>query len=111
MKTRMTIEQLEQMKSHELADWLANNVILLRGMPNVECSQLMQQIPDPQLPQPSLPISPFTLEELKNKKVEELKKIAKELHLTTSGRKEDLVKKILARSASGRSEQYAIQEV
>ena len=45
MGTRMTIDQLEQMKTHELADLLANVVLLLRRMPDVACKQLVQQVP------------------------------------------------------------------
>lgn len=118
MKTRLTIEQLEQMKTHELADLLSNVVLLLRRMPDVECSQLTQHIPaffedsrQPKLLQQSIPEKPFAEDELKKKTVPELKKIAKDLNITTSGKKDDLVRKILVRSVSGRSEQFAIQDV
>ena len=117
MKTRLTIEQLEQMKTHELADLLSNVVLLLRRMPNVECGQLTQHIPtfedfpQPELPQTSIPEKPFAEDELKKKTVSELKKIAKDLNVTTSGKKDDLVRRILARSVSGKSEQFAIQDV
>jgi hypothetical protein len=40
MVTSMTIDQLERMKTHELAELLSNVVLLLRRMPNVECRQL-----------------------------------------------------------------------
>jgi hypothetical protein len=117
MKTRLTIEQIEQMKTHELADLLSNVVLLLRRMPDVECGQLTQHIPtledfpQPELPQRSMRDKPLTEDELKRKTVPELKKIAKDLNITTAGRKDDLVRKILARSVSGRSEQFAIQDV
>ncbi len=39
MDTRITIDQLEHMKTHEVADLLSNVVLLLRRMPNVECRQ------------------------------------------------------------------------
>jgi len=117
MKTRLTIEQLEQMKTHELADLLSNVVLLLRRMPDVECSQLTQYIPtfedspQPKLLQQSISEKPFSEDELKKKTVPELKKIAKNLNVTTSGKKDDLVRKILVRSVSGKSEQFAIQDV
>src|SRR5439155_7858497 len=87
METRMTIDQLEKMKTHELADMLANVVVLLRRMPDVECKQLVQQVPsDVEVEQPTLvqvakPSPPFTREELTNKKVPELKALAKELNV------------------------------
>ena len=52
MGTRMTIDQLEQMKTHELADLLANVVLLLRRMPDVACKQLVQQVPGNELLEP-----------------------------------------------------------
>lgn len=117
MKTRLTIEQLEQMKTHELADLLSNVVLLLRRMPDVECGQLAQHIPtledfnQPELPQRPMPDKPFTGDELRKKTVPELKKIARDMNISTAGKKDDLVKKILARSVNGRSEQFAIQDV
>jgi hypothetical protein len=42
MVTSMTIDQLENMKTHELAELLSNVVLLLRRMPNVECRQFTQ---------------------------------------------------------------------
>lgn len=39
MDTCITIDQLERMKTHEVADLLSNVVLLLRRMPNVECRQ------------------------------------------------------------------------
>jgi Rho termination factor-like protein len=119
MKTHMTIDQLEQMKTHELADMLANVVLLLRRMPDIECKQLVQQLPsDVEVEQPTLiqvaePSPSFTREELTNKKVPELKALAKELKvlLPNGIKKDDLIKRILARSADGRSEQRAIQDL
>src|SRR2546421_12870100 len=91
MATRLTIDQLEKMKTHELADMLANIVLLLRRMPDVECKQLVQQVPsnqdvEPYVKQPeagqvAMPSASFTREELTNKKVPELKTLAKELNV------------------------------
>lgn len=39
---RFTIQQLEEMKTHELAELLSNFVLLLRRLPNVPFSQLDQ---------------------------------------------------------------------
>ena len=119
MKTRMTIDQLEQMKTHELADLLADVVLLLRRMPDVECKQLVQQIPSrAEVVQPkselvSMPTSSFTRAELTKKKVDELKKLAKVLNvlLPPGIKKDDLINRILARSADGHSEQRAIRDI
>jgi hypothetical protein len=119
VKTRITVEQLEQMKTHELAELLGNIALLLKRMPDVECSQLIQQISNDkillpaELPQRPPPSSPFTEAGLRKKKLEELKTIADDLFIPYPGRikKDDLVSKILARSASGRSEQLAIQDL
>jgi len=119
MKTRITVEQLEQMKTHELADLLGNIALLLRRMPDVECGQLVQQNPGDEvllqveLSRRSRPTSPFTQIELQKKKLEELKKIADDLFISYPGRikKDDLVSKILARSTHGHSEQFAIQNL
>lgn len=126
MNTRLTIEQLEQMKTHELADLLANVVLLLRRMPDVECGQLTQ-IPDifhlPELPAAS-PAQPqisdevsagntTRAEDLRKKTVPELKKIATELHVSYTGKtkKDELINKIQAKQAHGHSEQYTIQHL
>lgn len=121
MSTRLTTDQLERMKVHELADLLANVVLLLRRMPNVECRELLQSVPDDvHLSQTdhaeSASISTakaWDSEALGKKTVPELKIIAKELHISCPAkiRKDELIAKITARSASGRSEQYAIQEI
>ncbi len=119
MGTRMTINQLEQMKTHELADLLANVVLLLRRMPDVACKQLVQQVPSNQdVEQPkaelrAIPASSFTREELSQRKVAELKTLAKELNVLffAAIKKDDLINKILARSPDGRSEQRAIQDI
>ncbi len=119
MKTRITVEQLEQMKTHELAELLGNVALLLKRMPDVECGQLAQQIGSDtilmqaELPQRSLPSSLFTEAGLRKTKLEALKKIADDLLIAYSSRirKDDLVSKILACSARGRSEQLAIQDL
>jgi hypothetical protein len=114
----MTIDQLEQMKTHELADLLADVVLLLRRMPDVECKQLVQQVPSgkEEQPKPEHPIptrSSFTREELAKKKVTELTTLAKELNVLFSKgiKKDDLIEKILAKSADGHSEQRAIRDI
>jgi len=119
MKTRITVEQLEQMRTHELAELLGNIALLLKRMPDVECSQLTRQISSEkilmqaELPQRPLSSSSFTEAGLRKMKLEALKKIADDLLIPYSSRikKDDLVNKILVRSASGRSEQFAIQDL
>ncbi len=119
MGTRMTIDQLEQMKTHELADLLANVVLLLRRMPDVACKQLVQQVPgnefqdSPKVEQVAMPAAPLTREGLAKRKVAELKALAKELNVFFSApiKKDDLVTKILAKSADGYSEQWAIRDL
>lgn len=118
-KTHITIEQLEGMKTHELADLLSNVAMLLRRMPDVACGQLTEPIPadsvfmETEIPQKATPTSIFTEAELKKKKKEELQKIAKDLFIlcTSKTLKEELISKILTRAASGHSEQYAIRDV
>lgn len=117
MGTRMTIDQLEQMKTHELADLLANVVLLLRRMPDVECKQLVQHVPGNEVLDPpeqgAMQVASLTRERLAKKKVPELKTLAKELNVffSTSIKKDDLITKILAKSADGYSEQRAIREL
>ncbi len=89
MSTRITVEQLEHMKTHELAELLANVVLVLRRMPNVECRELMQQ---------AAPKDSFVP--------------AEEVPIPAKGiKKEEIISKILERSANRHSEQYAIQNV
>ncbi len=120
MSTRITVDQLEQMKTHELADLLANVVLLLRRMPDVACNQLVQQPPSydgkqalPEQMQAITPISIMSREDLQKKTVPELKKIAQELHLPLSSKwkKDELVSKIFARSTDQHSEQFAIHRM
>ena len=119
MGTRLTISQLEQMKTHELADLLANVVLLLRRLPNVECKQLVQQVSSnqdveqPVAEQVVMPAASLTREGLVKRKISELKTLAKELNVffPVSIKKDDLINRILTRSADGRSEQRAIQDV
>lgn len=127
MTRRFTIEQLEQMKTHDLADLLANVVLLLRRMPDVECGQLMTRMPEAlnvqelpaeasissQTSEDTVTVSTITATDLGKKKVAELKKIATELHVSydTKIKKADLINKILARQEHGHSEQYAIQNL
>jgi len=135
MSLRMTVDQLEQMKTHELADLLANIVMVLRRMPDVPCTQLQQSLVEPEVHQPkpekkratkkkdtpsaleaqqeqetSFPL--FTEEDLKSKKVADLQKIVVALHIPTSSKKkDDLISKILTRQGQEHSEQFAIQHM
>ena len=135
MSLRMSVDQLEQMKTHELADLLANIVLILRRMPDVPCTQLQQSLIETEVPQlapekkstakkngtsasttalpeqaASLPL--FKEEELKKKKVVDLQKIVATLHIPTSSKKkDDLIGKILARQGQEHSEQFAIQNL
>lgn len=119
MSTRLTIDQLERMKTHELADLLANVVLLLRRLPDIECKHLIEQASSngkvelPTIEQVAMPAVPLAREELTKKKVSELKALAKELHVVFSAtiKKDDLIAKMLARSADGHSEQRAIQDL
>jgi Rho termination factor, N-terminal domain len=119
MGTRMTIDQLEKMKTHELADMLANIVLVLRRLPDVECKQLVQQVPTSQDREPhpeehvAQSTASLTREELAKKKLADLKVLAKDLHVLFPNaiKKDDLINKILARSADGRSEQRMLQDL
>ena len=119
MGTHLTIDQLEKMKTHELADMLANVVLLLRRMPDVECKQFLRQVPgnqdveQPAFGQVSAPASSFTREELEKKNVPDLRPLAKTLNVRgyVKMKKEDLIAEILARQADGHSEQWAIQDM
>ena len=115
MGIRITVDQLERMKTHELADLLANVVLLLRRMPDVEWQQLTQMpnhdyIPEQNIPAQRSSVENWTAEALKKKKVTELIQIASDLHIPSVSKlkKDDLVSKILARQAHGHSEQFAI---
>ena len=119
MGTRLTIDQLEKMKTHELADMLASVVLLLRRLPDVECKQLVRHVPDIQVIEPpvSEPVatmrSSFTRAELEKMKVAELKTLADELNVfyPTKDTKPKLIEKILAKPLNGHSEQRAIQDM
>lgn len=122
MRTRISIEQLEQMRTHELADLLANISMLLRRVPDVVYSQLIPPIPSdevymrPEPVQPSLPTSSsptLTRAELEKMKKDELIKIADKLPISYSSKatKGELINKILAGPANGHSEQFAIAEL
>ena len=120
MSTRLTVNQLEQMKTHELADLLANVVLLLRRMPDVACGQLVQQMPSlsaiqpvSEQPQATNPTTALSKADLQKKTVVELRKIANELYLPLSSKlkKDELVSKILARTSDRHSEQFAIHEM
>ena len=119
MSTRITVDQLERMKTHEVADLLANVVLLLRRMPNVECSQLAREADEhvfavqQEQSQGLSEASPLTQAELKKKTLPELRKIANDLHLSFPAKikKEDLITKIVSRSTKGHSEQYTIQDI
>jgi hypothetical protein len=119
MGTRLTIDQLERMKTHELADMLANVVLLLRRMPDVECKQLVQHVADiqvveqPAFKQVTTMRSSFTQAELTKKRVPELRTLADELNVLYSHKdtKPKLIEKILAKPVDGHSEQRAIQDM
>jgi len=120
-KTYLTIQQLEGMKTHELADLLGNIALLLRRMPDVACGDLIQPTPSDdvfmavEVPQKASPKIPLTEAELKKRSttVAMLKKIADELIISYSSKptKGELIDKILARAATGRSEQFAIRDL
>ena len=135
MSSPLTIEQLENLKIHDLADLLANVVMVLRRMPDVSCKELqpaLEETPlmhsepmkktttkskktvhsaEEQAPPSSTPH--FSQEEIEKKTVPELKKIAKELYVLVpaSAKKAELVSKILAKQERSHSEQFAIQNM
>jgi hypothetical protein len=119
MGTRLTIDQLEKMKTHELADMLANVVLLLRRMPDVECKQLLQPVPDNHngewhpLEHVSVPSVSYTHEELVEKKLPELRAIAKKLNVLgySTKKRDELITGIIGKSANGRSEQRALLDM
>jgi hypothetical protein len=115
MSTRLTVEQLESMKTHELADLLANVVLLLRRMPNVECRQLSAQATESALQSEQQPARQLalTLAELKSYKLDELKKLAHDLDIPFASKikKDELINKIHTWQSHTHSEQYAIQNI
>ena len=121
----ISIEQLEQMTTHELAETLSNIVLLLRRMPNVTWQELQpsqKEIPTTSIQErtPSAPAPSHAhvllREELVKMHIPDLQEIAKDLHMRVpkNSRKEDLINKILSRQSRedyGHSEQYAIQNL
>jgi Rho termination factor, N-terminal domain len=124
MNTRFTVDQLERMKTHELADLLTNVVLVLRRLPDVECRELgshlvqteqepaptiLQTEPQTQSQQPTK----FTPTELEAKKVQEIRQLAKDFHLTVTSKstKKELIPRILARQEQAYSDQFAIQHL
>jgi hypothetical protein len=103
MTTRLTIEQLERMKTHELADLLVNVAFVLRRMPNIECQQLSTLLPYQEPPteilQQPVMVSAFTAAELKKKTLVELREIAMDIQLSVPKRmkKDELIQKLLTR--------------
>jgi Rho termination factor, N-terminal domain len=114
----MTIDQLKKLKTYELADMLTNVVLLLKSMPDIECGQLLESVPD-DVPVELIVVEPppvaplFTREELKKKTVAELKMLAKSLNVFFSSavKKDELIHKILTRPSDGKSEQRAIRDL
>ncbi len=116
MSTRLTVAQLERMKTHELADLLAEIVLVLRRMPDVECRELGSStaIIEEQIVQAEQTLPPATLPEkqvkfmaaeLEAKKVADLKEIAKNLHLTFTSK--STKKNLSAKSWHDRSRNIA----
>ena len=128
MSIRFSVEELERMRTHELADLLANVVLLLRRMPDVECRELGADLQEfekiekvekagkkrevGEVVSGAVPIK-MTEAELQGKTVPQLKQIAKELYVTlpTKVVKKELVGRILARMERGSSDQFAIQHM
>ncbi len=125
MNKRLTVDQLEGMKVHELADLLGNIVLVLRRMPDVEFRQLTTQFASEesvaetensgQPTTPALTDTNLALKEaeLKSKRKAELEVIAADLGLKLLKKttKDEYVVKILARLSQSHSEQYAIQNL
>jgi hypothetical protein len=128
VNTRFTIEQLEQMKTHDLADLLANVVLVLKRMPNVECRELASSFSggeedggmlEQEVQTGGLEMAKvkekvkFSAAELEAKKVGEIKDIAKELHLTVLSKstKKEMIGKILVRQEQEYSDQFTIQNL
>lgn len=120
MGTQITVKQLEQMTTHELANMLSEVVFLLRRLPDVKWQDLQQaeqtvQTPATQQPQEVHP-HVLMLEELSKMHVPDLREIAKDLHMHVPAKtkKDDLIAKIIARQGRqdyNHSEQYAIQDI
>jgi hypothetical protein len=85
MDTRITIDQLERMKTHEIADLLSNVVLLLRRMPNVECRQFTNDDTSIRetVPEQPLTLTTQTSVDRKEKKPTKSKKIADDLPTET----------------------------
>jgi hypothetical protein len=122
MVTRITADQLEGMKTHEVAELLSNVVLLLRRMPNVECRQLTRQLttdaPDNETslenPKEQAPTqNRWTVADLQGKKLAELKQIANalELRYPSKIKKDDLLQKLAFKLSGAHSEQYTIQDI
>ena len=132
MSSPLTIEQLENMKTHDVADLLANIVMVLRRMPDVSCKAIQSSLEIPSMQtepttktvakykktpsveeQAGPSATHFSQDELEKKNVATLKQIAKELHVLvpSSAKKADLVSKILAKQEHSHSEQFAIQNM
>jgi hypothetical protein len=120
MATQITVKQLEQMTTHELANMLSEVVFLLRRLPNVKWQDFQQteqraQTTTTQQPQEVHPHM-LMLEELKKMRIPDLQEIAKDLHMHVPARikKDDLISRIIARQGRqdyNHSEQYAIQDI
>ncbi len=130
MSSRITVDQLEQMRTHELADLLTNIVLVLRRMPDVACKDLqppveasseqIEQIQKatkkskkdtfPEDGTTTPPAAHYSQEELVGKNVTELRRIARELQILgyAKAKKEELVGKIMAKQERSHSEQFAI---
>lgn len=117
MSTRIKVEQLEQMTTHELAELLGNVVMLLRRLPDVTWKELQPSLyagnGTQDVPAETLHPRVLMQEELNKMKVADLREIAKDLHIPnySKAKRDDLITRILARQSHTHSEQYAIQEL
>ena len=120
MATQITVKQLEQMTTHELANMLSEVVFLLRRLPNVKWQDLQQAEQAGQTPNMSQTqeVHPHVLmlEELSKMHIPDLREIAKDLHMHVPAKtkKGDLIARIIARQGRqdyNHSEQYAIQDI
>jgi hypothetical protein len=135
-KTVLTAAQLASMTTHELADMLANVVLLLRRMPNVSCQELTTSATLQDEAVDTTPATSFAtsltesssenstsglsegsvqerIVELKRKTVKELQTLADDLGIPypSKATKDVLAKRIAERQARGHSEQYAIMNL